>query len=436
MSKKLFEFMESWHESSCHRPDVSLVDGVPFCMGCGSLADSSDLRLDPLLHNPTGASKDADSQKFDLSWPSSVRYGNVCIDGDGNDVSEILSSIAFGATEAGNDTMSDAAVRATKRQRFIHPSKPVSEQESNSALQRQRILPKSIPELGGTDSIRLLVLSRGQGSDPLHGSLEIHKLKYFPEYEALSYTWADATGSTDRVRKLYLNREWRIFPITVNCEAALRALRLPTKDRRIWVDAICIDQESNHERTQQVQLMPVIYATAQRVLIYLGDKKAELDIRSVNITEGAWETGWEELDARLKRPYFFRSWIIQEIAVAKTALVNNGTSWQVWPLDHDTAKTEIFLPWIKHFDSRKYRTPNDLVKLVIDSWSSQASDPRDKVFALLGVIAGAAADGLVADYSLSVEQVYVDLTLMNRNSGIVVAISQLLCTLSAAILQA
>ncbi|KAA8629882.1 hypothetical protein SMACR_04080 [Sordaria macrospora] len=45
----------------------------------------------------------------------------------------------------------------------------------------------------------------------------------------------------------------------------------------------------------------------------------------------------------------------------------------------------------------------------MDSWSSQASDPRDKIFTLLGVITGAAADGLIADYSLSVEQVYTGL---------------------------
>ncbi|KAK0706968.1 hypothetical protein B0T26DRAFT_790522 [Lasiosphaeria miniovina] len=112
------------------------------------------------------------------------------------------------------------------------------------------------------------------------------------------------------------------------------------------------------------------------------------------------------MNDRLKRPYFFRAWIIQEIAAAKVAIVTQGASSHVWPIyDKDTA-TDTFLPWIKHFESRAYKTSDDLWQLVIDSWTSQARDPRDKVFALLGVISGAAADSLLAEYFLSMEQVY------------------------------
>lgn len=114
------------------------------------------------------------------------------------------------------------------------------------------------------------------------------------------------------------------------------------------------------------------------------------------------------MDRRLKRPYLLRSWIIQEIAAARKAWVTDGSSWQPWPIVDAHAEgqaSRTFLPWTKDFEKRKYRLPGHLVKLVMDSWSSQASDPRDKIFALLGVITGAAADGLIADYSLSVEQV-------------------------------
>lgn len=113
-----------------------------------------------------------------------------------------------------------------------------------------------------------------------------------------------------------------------------------------------------------------------------------------------------DMDESLKRPHFFRSWIIQEIATAKTAIVTDGTSWHVWPIYDKLAHTGTFLPWIQHFDSPKYKMPENLTQLIIDSWSSQASDPRDNVFALLGVISGAGADGLLADYSLFVEHVY------------------------------
>jgi len=38
----------------------------------------------------------------------------------------------------------------------------------------------------------------------------------------------------------------------------------------LWIDAICINQESIAERSQQVPIMGDIYKTAQRVFIWLG----------------------------------------------------------------------------------------------------------------------------------------------------------------------
>jgi hypothetical protein len=38
----------------------------------------------------------------------------------------------------------------------------------------------------------------------------------------------------------------------------------------LWIDAICINQDSEEERSQQVQLIGDIYKTAQQVLIWLG----------------------------------------------------------------------------------------------------------------------------------------------------------------------
>ena len=46
--------------------------------------------------------------------------------------------------------------------------------------------------------------------------------------------------------------------ITPNCESALRRLRLDADVRRLWVDSICIDQNSLDERSQQVALMIIL----------------------------------------------------------------------------------------------------------------------------------------------------------------------------------
>jgi len=59
--------------------------------------------------------------------------------------------------------------------------------------------------------------------------------------------------------------------VTVNLEAALRQL----KDKhitRIWVDAVCINQDDRQERSIQVRNMKQIYSKAERVIAWLGEE--------------------------------------------------------------------------------------------------------------------------------------------------------------------
>ncbi|KAK0634588.1 heterokaryon incompatibility protein-domain-containing protein [Bombardia bombarda] len=400
--------MESWHDTPCNRPDVILVEGNPFCMSCGSLAAQYDIdthQLAPAPPIPRGRRGD-----LMLSWPSSVSYVNTCYGADGRDVtSDVVEMLAATSTDFDASLGDDVNISS--------PNSLVltAEQDtkvSSPTMQHLAGLANAEPscELIGTDSIRILCLSQGEGSEPLHGTLKTYQRKYFPEYEALSYTWADANGVANRTGKIYLGNYWSIFPITSNCEAALRSLRLPTKERLIWVDSICINQSNTIERSHQVQLMPIIYATAQHVIIYIGNDKPYKDTiwLHMSLASASWNDEWRKVDEHLKRPYFFRSWIIQEIAVAKRASIVrfDGTSWHEWPIHKWSTMATMFLPWLKDISSLKYKTPNDLVDLVLDSWTAQASDPRDKIFSLLGLTLGAPADGLVADYSLSMEHIY------------------------------
>ncbi|KAJ4244781.1 hypothetical protein NW762_014358 [Fusarium torreyae] len=83
-------------------------------------------------------------------------------------------------------------------------------------------------------------------------------------YEALSYVWGPITGD----RRVYC--DGKLLNITPNCESALRYLRLRRKPRVLWIDALCINQNSNAEKSRQVPLMGDIYESASRVLIWLG----------------------------------------------------------------------------------------------------------------------------------------------------------------------
>jgi len=102
-----------------------------------------------------------------------------------------------------------------------------------------------------------------------------------------STSFAVATANTHWNTMPYPNYTWGFnncdhqilcdehpFFVTANCHAALKHLRLPSRTRTIWVDAICIDQSSMSERNEQVKLMGDIYKLANKVFIWLGQGDA------------------------------------------------------------------------------------------------------------------------------------------------------------------
>jgi hypothetical protein len=58
--------------------------------------------------------------------------------------------------------------------------------------------------------------------------------------------------------------------VTKNLAEALQCLTVTEESRFLWVDAICINQTDNSERSQQVRSMAKIYEDAKRVLSWLG----------------------------------------------------------------------------------------------------------------------------------------------------------------------
>ncbi|KAJ2895986.1 heterokaryon incompatibility protein-domain-containing protein [Zalerion maritima] len=145
--------------------------------------------------------------------------------------------------------------------------------------------------LSTPQSIRVLILQPAPCSyTPLRCSIDELPLNIFsklgrhvsPEdilseisYEALSYVWGERTGSLPLEvitpkKDNYLEDEIKTLLITPSCDAALRHLRYRFKPRRLWVDAICIDQISVEEKNFQVPLMGTIFKTASTVLIWLG----------------------------------------------------------------------------------------------------------------------------------------------------------------------
>jgi Heterokaryon incompatibility protein (HET) len=121
-------------------------------------------------------------------------------------------------------------------------------------------------------SIRLLLLEPAPSIDSqLKCSIsEVEFGDATPKYHALSYVCGISNSSTDD--SIFVkdpSNSYRSLYITRNCGAALRFLRLHHETRTMWVDAICIDQTSDKEKSEQVSFMDSIYFHSARVLVWL-----------------------------------------------------------------------------------------------------------------------------------------------------------------------
>ena len=87
-------------------------------------------------------------------------------------------------------------------------------------------------------------------------------------YEALSYTWGPPGGNFS-IKILAHGEAYRIC-IRANLDAALRHLRSSTEHKFFWIDALCINQQDDDEKSLQIQFMSEIYNQATDVCVWLG----------------------------------------------------------------------------------------------------------------------------------------------------------------------
>ncbi|KAK7993374.1 TAP42-like family protein [Apiospora arundinis] len=261
---------------------------------------------------------------------------------------------------------------------------------------------------------RILILQPGEFEDPVRGDLVIVNLPSEEPYEALSYTWADEDGDSTLCKTMHLSGH--PFLITANCEKALRRLRKTFSSRRVWVDAICIDQNNTSERGHQVRLMTKIYSEARSVLIYVGEAADDSDgLLSAVFSGGPLQNtlkrkrGPSKLESFFERRYFHRLWVLQEVALARKAELICGASVVSWDKFKSRVSYRDFQVPILQFDHRSYTNPQQLVRMMTLAARCQCHDPKDKVYGLLGLFPYTAGRAITPDYNLSVEEVYADM---------------------------
>ncbi|KAM5357470.1 hypothetical protein ACJZ2D_016236 [Fusarium nematophilum] len=126
-----------------------------------------------------------------------------------------------------------------------------------------------------TPTIRLITLLAGAWSEPIACTLSKTKLSAEQPYKALSYAWNNGYPTSDAI---LISVNDRAIPVGYNLYTALRRLRRPHTSVQVWVDSLCINQDDVSERTQQVKLMRDIYQNSSEVVIWLGEKGINDDL--------------------------------------------------------------------------------------------------------------------------------------------------------------
>ncbi|KAI8167338.1 Heterokaryon incompatibility protein 6, OR allele [Colletotrichum sp. SAR 10_70] len=304
------------------------------------------------------------------------------------------------------------------------------------------------------DNIRAMRMLLEAGADPGCPGLELdastamrqgqhHSLKnivqsditYQPDYEALSYVWGDATPSE------HILIEEHTVPITTNLHSALVHLRHSSEARTLWVDALCINQSTHGERNQQVMIMGDIYKSARQVVVWLGEAADDSHLVFEHLKDKSAKKSWPNIAkptprlrrawlALITRPWFFRTWVIQEVALSRKAVVMCGEDAAPW-MDLGSGRSDISgganglssrlsFPGnppdhpISGFDAdshiwrlRLLKYGSDPVSIMRYSRVCQTSEVEDRVYGILGLF----EPGFVTvDYDMSVEQIFRQFT--------------------------
>jgi hypothetical protein len=169
----------------------------------------------------------------------------------------------------------------------------------------------------------------------IHVTLEVFPDDDHPEYECASYTWGGEEGDSAPCLPIYIGPYWDVLLKTKNCSSLLRFLRPWKGIRMVWVDAICINQESLAERGIQVAKMKSPYERCHGVIVFLGDDAVTYSKRFPQLqTLGNLQHGVHPfppghtlrksrfgIKELLSRRYFSRLWVIQELVASQRALI-------------------------------------------------------------------------------------------------------------------
>ena len=279
--------------------------------------------------------------------------------------------------------------------------------------------------------IRLLKILPSSTDTELHCSIEqvLFDENWTITFTALSYVWGE-----QRHGKL-LTLDGSPFHIGHNLWDFLCHIRRWNYDgdhsaKCFWVDAVCIDQNNIAERDAQIRIMGRIFGSADLVLVWLGfldsqSEKFQALFSRRKYVAADWTSLQQFLNSRdpatalalrnlLRSFYWRRLWIVQEFLLAKRVSLCVGQYTREWSAFYEDMVKHVHLRRKKVSQAfelchtkRNMCVPNIMLlsfQLLLEIFgNNNCVDPRDKVFALLGLAQnGAHFQGSYADDKLSV----------------------------------
>ena len=281
----------------------------------------------------------------------------------------------------------------------------------------------------GPEEIRLLILYPGNYKDMLHGIICTVRFEATGRYRALSYTW----GDDSQPRYTLLTPDGSLS-IRQSLRDALRALRHRKDTVVLWIDALCINQQDSREKAQQIPVIARVFQGAACTLAYVSndsqDEEALIAMELIAIHSSSNENQsdapdetppcpmewtsrglppkdnqiWDKILQLFARPWFRRSWVVQEAVVATTLTVicrNKSLDWnkllmaaeaivQEFEINGDSCT--VLIPFLelakmREWDAQQKRFP--LRKLLETFRHTSSTVARDRFYSLLGI----ASDG-------------------------------------------
>lgn len=300
-----------------------------------------------------------------------------------------------------------------------------------------------LPLAHESEQARIRLLDLEYRDDIVTLSLYSASLRDKPYYEAISYTWGDAT------KRKEIRCNGQLVTVPENLYDALRHLRHVDRVRTLWIDGICINQKYGAEKSAQIRMMPHIYEAAQTVLVWIGrandqTERAFSEARRLAAAQGGSSTNTpyhmlssdrndihtpfneiaKDLFSIFQRSWFKRIWVIQEVSVCRKATVVCGPL----TIDWDDLSAALFAvavpgrivegPWRKTlyaiFEQRKYFDKNKrphLSRLIVRHQDSLATKAEDKIYALLGLADDISRHQVTISYDITIEDVYKKIAL-------------------------